>query len=457
VIGGAWDGSLKRYVYDGGQLVQEHDWTVNDNFGTWVYTYADINRDYQRHPGGTTQRQGTASSYADYYMQNSGVQHEFKTKRDPATASLARDERTESLNQLPGSTFENISNLATSNSYIEMYGGGTSGGTAGFDGLVQRGGRHYLAGLGKFTSRMGNNAYEIEKLPLPPGLGPRRPFGPLHWPSAGYTSGPDLPVPNDCCIDFYEFDELLWNYYNCQGPSLKQRRQQGWFPFCCDEYPCIYPLSSQTAPTCGSCGCGNNPSCGGDCTTQHCDWAFGFGGLCSWVNIQDCTAADYGLIEHAFRNVCERAPECACRTYHNTSHQNKLNWRTSAGWWAGNYRTGGYEGVFECLSDLCRGGSGLLSFMKIKCRYSFGWPCTNSSIWGVTPWTGLTMYICMHNLRQPHNYLNLLPCLLENIILHEMLHICGVSKGVEGLFGGDSTAEWFADACYNYNSCVNNL
>jgi hypothetical protein len=30
-----------------------------------------------------------------------------------------------------------------------MYGGGTSGGTAGFDGLVQSGGRHYLAGFGQ--------------------------------------------------------------------------------------------------------------------------------------------------------------------------------------------------------------------------------------------------------------------------------------------------------------------
>jgi hypothetical protein len=40
-----------------------------------------------------------------------------------------------------------------------MYGGGVSGSTAGFDGLVQMGGRQYLAGLGMFTSRMGNAPY----------------------------------------------------------------------------------------------------------------------------------------------------------------------------------------------------------------------------------------------------------------------------------------------------------
>jgi hypothetical protein len=155
-----WDNTLKRYVYDGGQLVQEHDWTVIDNFGTWVYTYADIDRDYQRHPGGMTQRQGTAASYTDYYMQNSANAIEYKTERDPASATIARDERTKDFDQLAGATFSNISNLATSNSYIEMYGGGTGGTQAGFDGLMQRGGRHYLAGLGRFTSRMGNNAYQ---------------------------------------------------------------------------------------------------------------------------------------------------------------------------------------------------------------------------------------------------------------------------------------------------------
>jgi len=153
-----WDNTLKRFVYDGGQLVQEHDWTVIDNFGTWVYTYADIDRDYQRHPGGMTQRQGTAASYTDYYMQNSAAAIEYKTERDPASATIARDERTKDFDQLAGSTFANISNLATSNSFIEMYGGGTGGTPAGFDGLMQFSDRHMLAGFGRWLTLRGNNS-----------------------------------------------------------------------------------------------------------------------------------------------------------------------------------------------------------------------------------------------------------------------------------------------------------
>jgi hypothetical protein len=196
-----WDNTLKRFVYDGSQLVQEHDWTVIDNFGTWVYTYADINRDYQRHPGGMTQRQGTAASYTDNYMQNSGSAIEYKTERDPVSATIARDERTKDLDQLAGATFSNISNLATSNSFIEMYGGGIGGTPAGFDGLIQMGGRHYLAGMGRFTNRSGNNPYlsggggpvtqleegpDVMPTPVPPGGG-RLPGG--RGPGSGNGGG----------------------------------------------------------------------------------------------------------------------------------------------------------------------------------------------------------------------------------------------------------------------------
>jgi hypothetical protein len=147
VIGGAWDGSLKRYVYDGGQLVQEHLWDVAEDQGSWVYTYNDIDRDYLRHQGGIRQREGTAASYNDFYLQQSGAAIEIKTQRDQASATIARAERTQSLNQMAGTTFTDISNLATSNSPIAMYGGGTSGATGGYDGLMQRvGGGGYLAG-----------------------------------------------------------------------------------------------------------------------------------------------------------------------------------------------------------------------------------------------------------------------------------------------------------------------
>jgi hypothetical protein len=181
VIGGAWDGSLKRYVYDGGQLVQEHLWDVTEDQGSWVYTYNDIDRDYLRHQGGIRQREGTAASYNDFYLQQSGSSIEIKTQRDQASATIARAERTQSLNKMADTTFTDISNLATSNSPVSMYGGGTSGGTAGFDGLVQRGGgRGYLSGLGRaingglswsYGGRAHYSKFEGGGMPLPPRRG----------------------------------------------------------------------------------------------------------------------------------------------------------------------------------------------------------------------------------------------------------------------------------------------
>jgi len=154
-----WDPTLKRLVYDGGAMVQEHEFDIQELVGQWVYTYSDITRDYLRHPAGVRQRERTAGNDKDYYMQaNQGVL-EYKTERNPVSASIAREFRNSSLDQMPSTTFANTSNLATSGAYIESYGGGTSGTTAGFDGLVQRGGRHYLAGVGRYLSRMGNNAY----------------------------------------------------------------------------------------------------------------------------------------------------------------------------------------------------------------------------------------------------------------------------------------------------------
>ena len=67
---------------------------------------------------------------------------------------------------MPSTTFANTSNLATSGAYIESYGGGTSGTTAGFDGLVLINGRHYLSGLGRFTTPQGNNPFIIIPLLL---------------------------------------------------------------------------------------------------------------------------------------------------------------------------------------------------------------------------------------------------------------------------------------------------
>jgi hypothetical protein len=154
-----WDAALTRFVYDGSTLAQEHNFDVAEVLNAWVYTYDDLTRDYLRQPGGTRQRERSGGNDTDYYLQANQGTLEYKIERSPVSETYSRNERRTSFDQLPASTFSNISNLATPNSYIEMYGGTTSGSTAGFDGLIQMGGRHYLAGLGRFNSRMGNNPF----------------------------------------------------------------------------------------------------------------------------------------------------------------------------------------------------------------------------------------------------------------------------------------------------------
>jgi YD repeat-containing protein len=143
--------SLTRFIYDGSTLAQELIFDVENVSDAWVYTYDDLTRDYLRQPGGIRQRERVTGTDTDYYLQANQGKIEFKVTRGTVATTGVRNERKSSLDHLPSSTFTNISSLATSNGYIEMYGGSTSGSTAGFDGLVQMGGRHYLAGLGRFV------------------------------------------------------------------------------------------------------------------------------------------------------------------------------------------------------------------------------------------------------------------------------------------------------------------
>jgi hypothetical protein len=57
--------------------------------------------------------------------------------------------------------WSNLSNLASRNSIIRDFGGGTSDEMKGFDALQQVGDRHYLTGLGRWVSRSGNNPYDV--------------------------------------------------------------------------------------------------------------------------------------------------------------------------------------------------------------------------------------------------------------------------------------------------------
>jgi hypothetical protein len=153
-IGLNWQGTLSRNVYDGSSLVQEHTFSVANQGGSWVYTYSDISRDYLRHPGGMRERQGTATSYDDYFQQGDSGRVDYRYKRNSAIDSVARVDRTRNMNQLSGGTFTDVSHLATSGAYIESYGGGTAGNSAGFDPLLTGGGgKQSLLGLRR---KMGN-------------------------------------------------------------------------------------------------------------------------------------------------------------------------------------------------------------------------------------------------------------------------------------------------------------
>jgi hypothetical protein len=359
---------LKRYVYDGGQLVQEHDWTVTDNFGTWVYTYADINRDYLRHQGGIRQREGTAASYNDFYLQQSGAAIEIKTQRDQASATIARAERTQSLNQMAGTTFTDISNLATSNSPIAMFGGGTSGGTAGFDGLVQRyHGNHLLVGISKFIAR---------KVDLPHSSGgleqdDNASNGTSCSSNEDYgmkINWPPLPIPtgkcsddwnsNDCCP--LGADDCIKEQQSRFG-GIVARHTEGWYPFCCLP-ECDIPDTLQVGLPIGPGAC--IPPIGGNCKCDHCDWSFGFAGLCGipWHTI-DNSCAGLGILKsylddtiQAYTKACSAAQCCGCNLFRIDRFNSDQQGTTLSSIGATADKLGAnWQTVIGCLSDICRG------------------------------------------------------------------------------------------------------
>ena len=160
---GDWDADLKRFVYDGAALAQEH--TVSANHETnehtaWAYTYGMCEVDYLRKPDGIRQKVNNGVGGWDLHLLfNDGADVASRTPSGSST-TITRTLRTASGDRLndnprmtPGLTtgsFNNISNLAKPNSYIESYGGGTELGTSslGFDSLEQSGPVHQLPGLG---------------------------------------------------------------------------------------------------------------------------------------------------------------------------------------------------------------------------------------------------------------------------------------------------------------------
>ncbi len=158
-VTGDWDADLKRFVYDGPALAQEHKFAASGN-GSWTYTYGRCDIDYLRKPDGIRQKVNNGvGGWDSHLLFNDGADVASRTPSGSST-TITRTLRTASGDRLndnprmtPGLTtgsFSNISNLAKPNSYIESYGGGTELGTSslGFDSLVQSGPVHKLPALG---------------------------------------------------------------------------------------------------------------------------------------------------------------------------------------------------------------------------------------------------------------------------------------------------------------------
>ena len=155
--GETWDSSLTRYVYDGFAYAQEHNFAVEEVEGAWVYTYDQILTDYLRKPGGVRQKDISTvdQSETDEFLLMDSGNPSAKIKRE-TDSMVQRVELTSSgASQASGSQQDTtISKLGFLGGYTESFSGSTA-----FDPLVQMGGRQYLGGLGRFLSRMGNNAY----------------------------------------------------------------------------------------------------------------------------------------------------------------------------------------------------------------------------------------------------------------------------------------------------------
>jgi len=164
---GDWDADLKRFVYDGSAMAQEHEFVAMEVEGAWSYAYGQLNTDYLRKPDGIRQKVNNGvGGYDSHLLFNDGADVASRTPSGSST-TITRTLRTASgdrLNDNPRMTagltsgsFSNISNLAKPNSYIESYGGGTELGTSslGYDSLRFETGWHFLASLGGLTGRLG--------------------------------------------------------------------------------------------------------------------------------------------------------------------------------------------------------------------------------------------------------------------------------------------------------------
>jgi hypothetical protein len=147
LAGSEWDSNVTRYVYDGSAYAQEHNFTVANVSNAWVYTYDQILTDYLRKPGGVRQRDISTvdQSETDQFLLSDSGSVSARIQRE-TNSLVQRIELTASgTAQAAGSQQDTtISKLGLRGGYTETFSGSTE-----FDPLVQLGGRHYLAGLGR--------------------------------------------------------------------------------------------------------------------------------------------------------------------------------------------------------------------------------------------------------------------------------------------------------------------
>jgi len=421
-------------VYDGSALIQEHTVGAEVVSEEWVYSYSDLTRDYLRHPAGVRQRERSGGQDTDHYLQANTGALEYKVERDPIAVTAYRTERSSFLDQVSGGSFTSgLSNLATSGDYIEMYGDSTNG----FDALIQIGGRHYLGGVARCCSRMGNNSYiphpePIPRAPMPydglPGdFPPDDPYTPppgtpsigVGWRAPGslgviYGGAPKLPNPASCCA----WSDCMWDKW-----------RQGWFEFCCNNDCREYwtggnILADPCPPQCSDC----ESEVGHDCRYALCVWSFGCGGYCGVEHLhigRSCKNFTYrdangtplytkdltDTIKEAFRAICRKAPQCACHTYFNDAWKNRL----FHGLWILSGRS--WMSVWGCIADICRSGN-----LAIECYERNQDECKG----GTLGWVERNNIV--------HSPIHLCPNIFStgnwpNTIFHEMLHKCGIAVG----------------------------
>jgi hypothetical protein len=176
---------------------------------------------------------------------------------------------------------------------------------------------------------------------------------------------------------------------------------------------------SQLVEPCGPCGC-YTETCGHNCTSTHCEWAFGFDGACGVAtmlsNLIGCSGREEA-IEAAFRTACAAAKRCACESYKNFEWKKRMNDDMAYGYT--------YQDAWACIAEICRTGSVIFACGGSVCsrRGYLGWYAGGLGSTDLLPWVG-RVHLCIEN----HYVVGLLVYSLANTMLHEMLHKCGLSN-----------------------------